>query len=330
MDAHFSCYLTIKFNAMENSKTRNKTSESPEYQTFNPEELSVAEFHGYLLGAIAPRPIAFASTIDLDGNVNLSPFSYFNVFGSNPPILIFSPSRRVRDNTVKHTLLNVKEVPEVVVNIVSYRMVQQMSLASTEYDKGVNEFLKSGLTPLPSQLVKPPWVAESPASFECKVREIIPIGTEGGAANLVICEVLLMHIQTGVLSEDGKIDPHKLDAVARMGGDWYCRAKADALFEVNRPTRNKGMGVDQLPPEIRNSHILSGNDLGMLGNTVNLPSEEEVLAFASQNHIQEILQQFSSDEPERNLEHQHQLAKNYLKKGDVESAWKILLLNAGI
>lgn len=314
---------------MENSKIRKKSSASPEYKSIDPKQLSVADFHGYLLGAIAPRPIAFASSIDKGGNVNLSPFSYFNVFGSNPPVLIFSPARRVRDNTIKHTLENLQEVPEVVVNMVNYRMVQQMSLASTEYDKGVNEFLKSGLTPLPSQLIKPPRVAESPASFECKVREIIPVGTEGGAANLVICEVLLLHIQTGILGEDGKIDPHKLDAVARMGGDWYCRAKADALFEVIRPARNKGMGVDQLPAEIRNSHILSGNDLGMLGNTEKIPSDEEVKAFASQNHIQEILQQFSSDDPEQNIEHQHQLAKSYLNKGDVESAWKVLLLKGG-
>lgn len=315
---------------MENSKKSKSPSGADEYQTINPHELSVAKFHGYLLGAIAPRPVAFASSVDKAGNVNLSPFSFFNVFGSNPPILIFSPSRRVRDNTVKHTLENVQEVPEVVINIVSYQMVQQMSLASTEYDKGTDEFIKSGLTPLPSSTVKPPRVAEAPAAFECKVREIIPVGTEGGAANLVICEVLRMHIRTGILGADGQIDPHKLDAVARMGGDWYCRAKGEALFEVTRPARNKGMGVDQLPPEIRHSHILSGNDLGMLGNTERIPSEEEVKTFASQNHIQEILQQFSSAEPEQNLEHQHLLAKSYLKKGDVESAWKVLLLKEGM
>lgn len=313
---------------MEKINKSGNLSGHPDYQTIDPKKMSVAEFHGYLLGAVAPRPVAFASTVDKAGNVNLSPFSYFNVFGSNPPVLIFSPARRVRDNTVKHTLENVQEVPEVVINIVSYKMVQQMSLASTEYEKGVNEFSKSGFTPVTSGKVKPPRVAEAPAAFECKVREIIPVGNEGGAANLVICEVLLMHIQTGILGEDGNINPHKLDAIARMGGDWYCRAKGEALFEVIRPARNKGMGVDQLPEEIRNSHILSGNDLGMLGNTEKLPSAEDVKIFASQNHIQEILQKFSSEKPEQNLEHQHQLAKSYLKKGDVESAWKVLLLKA--
>lgn len=280
-----------------------------------------------MLGAIAPRPIAFASTVDKEGNVNLSPFSFFNAFGSNPPILIFSPARRVRDNTIKHTLENVQEVDEVVINIVNYKLVQQMSLASTEYGKGVNEFIKSGLTPVASERVKPPRVAEAPASFECKVKQILPMGTEGGAANLVICEVLLMHVKENILGKDGKIDPFKLDAIARMGGDWYSRAQGDALFTVPKPLRNQGMGVDQLPEEIRQSHILSGNDLGMLGNTEQLPSAEEIAEFARQNHIQELLRQFQSEEPERNIEHQHQLAKAYLKEGDVDSAWKVLLIN---
>lgn len=279
-----------------------------------------------MLGAIAPRPIAFASTVDQAGNVNLSPFSFFNAFGSNPPILIFSPARRVRDNTIKHSLENVQEVDEVVINMVNYNMVQQMSLASTEYGKGVNEFIKSGLTPIASERVKPPRVAEAPAAFECKVKQILPMGTEGGAANLVICEVVLMHVKENILDQEGKIDPFKLDAVARMGGDWYSRAQGDSLFTVPRPLRNQGMGVDQLPEEIRLSPILSGNDLGMLGNTEQMPSPEEVMEFARQNYIQELLEQFRSDEPERNREHQHQLAKAYLKEGDVDSAWKVLLL----
>ncbi|WP_407635421.1 flavin reductase family protein [Nafulsella turpanensis] len=279
-----------------------------------------------MLGAIAPRPIAFASTVDKAGNVNLSPFSFFNAFGSNPPILIFSPARRVRDNTIKHTLENVQEVDEVVINIVNYKMVQQMSLSSTEYEKGVNEFIKSGLTPVTSERVRPPRVAEAPAAFECRVKQIIPTGTEGGAANLIICEVLLMHVQENILDKSGKIDPFKLDAVARMGGDWYCRAQGDALFTVPKPLRNMGMGVDQLPDEIRNSHILSGNDLGMLGNTEKMPTTEEVESFVRQHHIQELLQKYKSEEAERNTEHQHQLAKAYLKEGDVESAWKVLLM----
>lgn len=296
-------------------------------KSIDPKALSVAEFHSYMLGAIAPRPIAFASTVDKEGNVNLSPFSFFNAFGSNPPILIFSPARRVRDNTIKHTLENVQEVDEVVINIVNYALVQQMSLASSEYGKGVNEFIKSGLTPVASERVKPPRVAEAPAAFECKVKQILPMGTEGGAANLVICEVLLMHVKENILDKDGKINPFKLDAVARMGGDWYSRAQGDALFTVPKPLRNQGMGVDQLPEQIRLSHILSGNDLGMLGNTEQMPSPEEVADFAQQNHIQELLQQFQSEEPERNIEHQHQLAKAYLKEGDVDSAWKVLLIN---
>jgi len=194
------------------------------YKRIDPKEVTTGVLHSYLLGAIAPRPIAFASTIDKEGKVNLSPFSFFNVFGANPPILIFSPARRGRDNTVKHSYENVLEVPEVTINIVDYAMVQQMSLASTEYPKGVNEFVKAGLTEIASEKVKPPRVADAPASFECKVLQVIPTGIEGGAGNLIICEVVLVHIANRVLDGNGKIDPFKLDAVARMGGDWYCRA----------------------------------------------------------------------------------------------------------
>ena len=224
--------------------------------TIDPKEIAVPKMHGYLLGAVAPRPIAFASTVDKDGNVNLSPFSFFNVFSANPPILVFSPARRGRDNTTKHTYENVLEVPEVVINIVNYDMVQQASLSSTEYDKGVNEFIKSGLTPVASERVKPPRVGESPVSFECKVNEVVSLGPNGGAGNLVICEVLLVHIKEEVLDEEGRIDPVKLDAVARMGGDYYCRAQGDALFTVPKPLATKGIGVDQIPAPIRNSKIL--------------------------------------------------------------------------
>jgi len=249
------------------------------YISINPKEVSTAKFHGYLLGAVAPRPIAFASTIDKDGNVNLSPFSFFNAFSANPPILIFSPARRVRDNTTKHTLENVLIHDEVVINIVNYDMVEQMSLASTEYDEGVNEFVKSGLTEVASEKVKPPRVGESPASFECKVIEVKPLGTEGGAGNLIICEVLLMHVKDEILDEEQRIDPYKLDAVARMGGNWYSRAQGDAIFEIAKPLTTKGIGVDQIPESIRNSDVLTGNNLGQLGNVEQLPALNEIKEY---------------------------------------------------
>jgi flavin reductase (DIM6/NTAB) family NADH-FMN oxidoreductase RutF len=237
----------------------------------DPKEISVGKMHSYLLGAVAPRPIAFASTIDKDGKVNLSPFSFFNCFGANPPILIFSPARRGRDNTTKHSYENVLEVPEVVINIVNYSMVQQMSLASTEYPKGINEFTKAGLTQVSSSVVKPPRVGEAPVAFECKVLQVIPTGTEGAAGNLVICEVVRMHIKDELLDADGKVDPFKMDAVARMGGDWYCRANGEALFKVPKPLEKIGIGIDQLPAALRNSTVLTGNDLGMLANVEKLP-----------------------------------------------------------
>ncbi|MEQ9022042.1 MAG: flavin reductase family protein, partial [Pseudomonadales bacterium] len=247
--------------------------------TIDPKEIPVPQLHGHLLGAVAPRPIAFASTVDKDGNVNLSPFSFFNVFSANPPVMIFSPARRGRDNTTKHTLENVKEHAEVVVNIVSYAMVQQMSLSSTEYAKGVNEFTKAGFTEVKSERVKPPRVKEAPVSFECKVIEVKSLGEQGGAGQLVICEVLLMHIADRVLGEDGKIDPNKIDLVSRMGGNWYARASGDAIFEVAKPLTTMGIGVDQIPDQIRTSTVLTGNHLGMLGNVEALPTEEEVNDF---------------------------------------------------
>jgi flavin reductase (DIM6/NTAB) family NADH-FMN oxidoreductase RutF len=295
-----------------------------EMKTINPKEISTAQLHSYLLGSIAPRPIAFASTVDKEGNVNLSPFSFFNIFGSNPPILIFSPARRVRDNSTKHSLDNVKEVPEVVINIVNYEMVEQMSLASTEYERGVNEFIKSGLTEESSLKVRPPRIKEAPAAFECKVLEVIPFGEEGGAANLVVCEVILAHFKEEIFGENGQIDPFKLDAVARMGGDWYCRASGPALFEIPKPNRKKGIGVDNIPEEIRNSIILTGNNLGRLGNVEKLPSKNEIEAYSSQSAIQEMKLRFKNDK-ESFIFHLHEYAKEILENGDAETAWKILL-----
>ncbi len=290
----------------------------------DPKEVSTQVLHSYLLGAIAPRPIAFASTIDENGNVNLSPFSFFNVFGANPPLLIFSPARRVRDNTIKHTLENVKEHPEVVINMVNYAMVEQMSLASTEYEKGVNEFEKAGFTAAPSHIVSPPRVLEAPVSFECKVNEIIETGQEGGAGNLIICEVVLIHVLDEVLDDNGKIDPFKMDAVARMGGDWYCRANGNSLFEIPKPINNKGIGVDAIPQVIRESVVLTGNNLGRLGNFESLPTQEEVNELKNEPEIQELLLRFQNDQ-ESLIFNLHQLAKEYLENGETERAWKILL-----
>lgn len=283
----------------------------------NPKELSVPKLHGYLQAAVSPRPIAFVSSIDKAGNINLSPFSFFNLFSSNPPILIFSPSRRVRDNTTKHTLQNVEEVPEVVINIVSYSMVEQASLASCEFPKGVNEFAKSGFTEIQSQKVKPPRVAESPVAFECKVNQVLPLGQEGGAGNLVICEVLLMHIHDEILSSDGFIDPQKIDAVARMGQDYYCRASGENVFVVPKPNVKIGIGYDQIPIEIRNSAVLTGNDLGRLGNIETLPSAAEVKLFQS-TEVWKAASKKGADEL-------HSLAQSFLNESKIEEAWKVLL-----
>ncbi|AGA78744.1 flavin reductase family protein [Echinicola vietnamensis] len=293
-------------------------------KTISPKEVPTATFHRYMLGAIAPRPIAFVSSIDRVGQINLSPFSFFNAFGSNPPVLVFSPSRRVRDNTTKHTLENVSEVPEVVVNIVNYEMVQQMSLASTEYERGINEFVKAGLTEERSVFVKPPRVKEAPVAFECKVLEIRPIGEEGGAANLVICEILLIHIDETILTEGGEIAPDKLDAVARMGGDWYCRANGNALFKVKKPIKTKGIGIDQLPEKVRHSVVLTGNDLGKLGNVEALPDEGAVQDYAMRPEIEEMLVRFQNDE-ESLLFNLHEYAKDLLAADRVEEAWLVLL-----
>ncbi|MBS1951197.1 MAG: Nitrilotriacetate monooxygenase component B [Cytophagales bacterium] len=273
-----------------------------DYLSIDPREIGTAKLHGLMQGAIAPRPIAFASTVDRNGKVNLSPFSFFNMFSTNPPILVFSPSRRVRNNTTKHTLENVKEVPEVVINLVSYSIVEQASLASCEYPVEVNEFRKAGLTELASKHVKPPRVAESPVSFECKVNQIIALGTEGGAGNLVVCEVMMAHFKKGIFDEQGIIDPQKLDVVARMGADYYCRAHGENIFIVPKPNTKLGIGVDQLPQKIRNSSILTGNDLGKLANSEKLP--EGV---------------FTDD----TVAHLH--AKKLLAENKIEEAWRLLL-----
>jgi len=281
--------------------------------SFEPKELTTGKLHGYLLSAVAPRPIAFASTIDVDGNPNLSPFSFFNVFSANPPILIFSPARRVRDNTTKHTLENVETTKEVVINVVNYDLVHQMSLSSTEYPEGVNEFEKAGLNMLQSDIVKPFRVAESPIQLECKVNEIVKLGTEGGAGNLVICEVVKLHISEGVLNEDQSINQELLDLVARAGGSYYSRAKT-GFFEIPKPISTLGIGVDNVPEEIRNSTILTGNDLGMLGNVENLPEEKSIQAFKNEHNLSSL-----------STEIKHKKAKDFLSFNDIESAWKMLL-----
>lgn len=284
--------------------------------TINPKEVSIPQFHGYLVGAVTPRPIAFASTVDLKGQVNLSPFSFFNCFGANPPLLVFSPARRGRDNTTKHTYENVLEVPEVVINIVNYSMVHQASLASAEYPKGVNEFLKAGFTEVPSVMVKPPRVGEAPVSMECRVMQVIQTGTMGSAGNLVLCEVLLMHISEHILDEKGGIDPFKLDAVARLGKDWYCRVQGNAIFKVPRPSERQSIGIDQLPESIRRSTVLTGNDLGMLASVEAIPPIKNDRIFQD-NRVQVARQ--------RGVEAVHKLAQQFLMEGKIEEAWAVLV-----
>jgi len=279
----------------------------------DPKEVSLGKLHNHLLSGIGPRPIAFASTVDKNGNRNLSPFSYFNVFSTRPPIAIFSPAKSGRTNTQKNTYENAKETMEVVINVVNYSIVQQMSLSSTAYEKGVDEFIKSGLTPIDSEIVKPARVKESPIQLECKVKEIVELGDEGGSGNLIICEILLIHIDDTILTEEGTIDTKKIDLVGRMGGDYYVRAFGDALFEVPKPIRQLGIGVDQLPEKIRKSSILTGNDLGMLGNVENLPNEKEVKEFADQFEVADSWQ-----------EKQRQ-AQGFLKHSKINEAWKTLL-----
>jgi flavin reductase (DIM6/NTAB) family NADH-FMN oxidoreductase RutF len=292
-------------------------------KTVDPANIPVADMHRILLGAVAPRPIAFASTIDKNGIPNLSPFSFFNAFGANPPTLVFSPSRRGRDNTTKHTFDNLKEVPEVVINVVNFDIVQQTSLASTEYPKGVNEFVKSGLTSLPSEKVRPPRVKESPVQFECRVQQIIETGDQGGAGNLVICEIVLVHMDKKVLTENEEIDPTKIDLVGRHGGNYYVRAFGDALFEVEKPLRRMGIGIDQLPPKIKLSPYLTGNDLGQLGNIEKLPNPEEIEQFKAEYFLESTLNQRTDSEERARVV--TNVAKNLLEEKKVEEALKVLL-----
>lgn len=293
--------------------------------TINPKEITTARLHAYLLGSVAPRPIAFASTIDEQGNLNLSPFSFFNVFSSNPPTLIFSPARRVRDNTIKHTLENALATKEVVINVVSYDMVQQMSLSSVEYPKGVNEFTKSGFTALASEKVKPFRVKESPVQFECLVKDVIALGTEGGAGNLILCEIVMFHINENILNEVGHIDPHKIDLVARMGNDFYCRASGDAVFEVAKPNTKPAIGYDAIPEYIRSSETLSANNLGQLGNIEHLPDAAAIEELKTNEDVKDILNRMHNDR--EGLCHQlFLLAKDLLSQHQVEQAWKVLLL----
>jgi Conserved protein/domain typically associated with flavoprotein oxygenases, DIM6/NTAB family len=293
--------------------------------TLNTSDLSPMQLQNYMQYAIAPRPICFATTIDQAGNINLSPFSFFNMFSTNPPLCIFSPSRRVRDNTIKHTLENILEVKECVINIVNYEMVQQTSLASTEYPKGVNEFEKAGFTMLPSQLIKPPRVAEAPVQMECIVREVIHLGENPGAGNLILAEVKVIHIKEEILDEDGKIDQAKIDLVARLGGDWYCRVTPENLFKVAKPLTTLGIGVDALPKAVRNSMVLTGNDLGKLGNVEHLPSDDEIDEVRNLAEVKEILDATIGDASNRERE-LHELAKVWLGQGNVNEALKIVLL----
>jgi len=294
-------------------------------------DLKTVDKQYYLQHVVAPRPICFASTIDKAGNVNLSPFSFFNLFSSNPPVVIFSPSRRVRNNTTKHSLENVLEVPEVVINIVTYDMVHQVSLASCEYPKGLNEFVKAGFTPIPATIVKPPMVRESKIKMECKVIEVKPLGQEAGAGNLVICEVLRMHIDDSLLDDPSttaqslpKMDQRKIHHVARLGGDWYCKVDETNLFHVPKPNTELGIGIDVLPESIRNSKILSGNDLGKLANVHILPVIDPSFDDA---HLKNIIQYYSvsPDEMEKEL---HLYAKKLLEQNKVNEAWQILLASA--
>ncbi len=286
--------------------------------SFEPKNCSIPQLQRLLSSSVAPRPIALASTISSGGQPNLSPFSFFNVFSTNPPILIFSPARRVRDNSTKHTLQNVEQVKEVVINVVSYDIIQQMSLSSTEYEKNINEFKKAGLKMLKSDIVKPFRVAESPVQMECKVNDIIPLGTQNGAGNLVICQVLKIHICDRVLDDSNEIDQEKLDLVARGGGSYYIRAR-EGFLEIPKPLRSKGIGVDMLPGHIQNSSILTGNDLGILGNVEEIPSSKIVAEFwakSEQKELKNIL---------KTTDDKHLKAKEFIQNKDVFKAWCVLL-----
>lgn len=291
--------------------------------TIDPKQVSVPQLHGNLLAAVAPRPIAFVSTLDEEGRPNLAPFSFFNVFSANPPIAIFSPARRGRDNTTKHTYENVKVVPEAVINIVDYAIVEQCSLASTEYPEGTNEFVKAGLTPVASTLVGPPCVKEAPVQIECVVKEVIELGKEGGAGNLVVAEIVLIHAHERVLDENGNIDPLKMDQVGRCGKNWYCRVNPSSMFEVEKPLSRMGIGVDKIPEDIRLSKVLTGNDLGRLGNVELLPDETTVNEYKLTD-LADLFIEYESKPVELELE-LHKRAHELLDRGVVDQAWCTLL-----
>ncbi|MGO4913758.1 flavin reductase family protein [Leeuwenhoekiella sp. W20_SRS_FM14] len=289
-----------------------------EFVTIDPTNTDNASVYGILSGSVGPRPIAFASTLDADGRPNLAPYSFFNVFSSNPPVVVFSPVRRGRDNTTKHTLDNIIATGEVVINSVNYAMVQQMSLTSTDYDAGVDEFIKGGFTKEVSEVVKPFRVKESPIQFECKVKDVVALGNEGGAGNLVICEIVKIHLQKAILNEDHTINEHKLDLVARMGANWYTRA-IDGMFEVPKPLRNLGIGVDQIPEKFRYSSVLTGNDLGKLGNVERVPSAEEITAFLDNN---EDLKLLITNKEDQEL---HLKVRDLINQDNTGDAWKLIL-----
>jgi len=286
--------------------------------------LSRADLYAYLVAAIAPRPIALVSSISKDGVVNLSPFSFFNVFGMNPPLLVFSPVRRGRDGSIKDTHQNVLDVPEVVINVVNYAMIEQMSLSSTAYAPHVNEFVKSGFSAVSSHKVSPPRVGESPVAFECIVKDVIATNEAGGAGNLVICEVVMLHIHNKYFDENAGLSPQKLDLVARMGGNWYCRANGNALFEVAKPLRSKGIGVDALPESVRNSVVLTGNNLGRLGNIAQIPSIEDMANIMQDLAVQNIITQYTVNTEARTIAI-HKLAQDYLNNNQVTTALALLM-----
>ena len=292
-------------------------------KSINPKEIEIPKLHRYLLGSIGPRPIAFASTIDSKGNINLAPFSFFNVFSANPPIMIFSPARSGRTNESKDTYNNVKEVPEVVINVVTHEMVHQMSLASSPYGSDVSEFEKAGFTSLASDMITPPRVKESPVQFECKVNEVIELGDQGGAGNLIICEVLRIHVKESLLDKNEMIDQHKIDLVSRMGGNWYCRADKNSMFEIQKPITTCGIGFDALPTDIRNSSILSGNDLGQLAGIEQLPNETDVNEYKLLE-LSELFLSLEEDAVQLEIEI-HKRAKDLLTRNLLEEAWLTLL-----
>ena len=292
-------------------------------KSINPKEIEIPKLHRYLLGSVGPRPIAFASTIDSTGNINLAPFSFFNVFSANPPIMIFSPARSGRTNESKDTYNNVKEVPEVVINVVTHEMVHQMSLASSPYDSDVSEFEKAGFTSLASDMITPPRVKESPVQFECKVNEVIELGDQGGAGNLIICEVLRIHVKESILDQNEMIDQHKIDLVSRMGGNWYCRADKNSMFEIQKPITTCGIGFDALPKDIRNSSILSGNDLGQLAGIEQLPNETDVNEYKLLE-LSELFLSLEEDAVQLEIEI-HKRAQDLLKRNLLEEAWLTLL-----